>query len=158
MFGTSRDGSNRANFYQDNFEELQILASGKSAPTTTTKFIRCACHVQDTALSLPGRSPAVGLCSPPCHSLSSPVSESPVPRSPLPSSCLCRQKKMTNDPDTQHIGQSGAAEPGKTRLCPEMGRGWQGVLAKRQAGPWPGRDTGTDSWSGGQVASGAAVL
>lgn len=39
-----------------------------------------------------------------------------------------------------------------------MGRGWQGVLAKRQAGLWPGLDTETDSWSDGQVASGAAGL
>lgn len=83
MFGTSRDGSNRADFCQGNLEELHILASGKVLPPlplnsfvvpATSRIQRCPFP---GAALLPASAPHLTTLS------ASPVSESPVPRSPL---------------------------------------------------------------------------
>lgn len=151
--------SNRADFCQDIFEELQTLASGRvlSPPPLNASAVPATYRTQCCP---PPQAQSCYWPWFPTSPLSLPLwSLSPQqPDPPFPNSCLCRQNKMTNDPDTQHTGHSGAGEPGGMRPCPEMARGCQCVLTKDWAGLWPGRDTGTDSWSGGQVASGAAGL
>lgn len=79
------------------------------------------------------------------------------PDFPLPSSCLCRQNKVTNDPDTAHRAARGS-RAWRNEALSRDGEGLAGGPGKRRAGLWPGQDTGTNSWSGGQVASGAAGL
>lgn len=112
-----------------------------------------AYHVQDTSLPPPGCSAL--LSASPAHltTLSASLDSDwyPDPPLPLPNSFPCRQNEMTNDPDTHHIGQSGAGGAWRNEALSRDGEVLAGTgKAVARSGHW---DRQLVWWPGGQWKS-----
>lgn len=110
-----------------------------------------AYHVQDTVSPLPRAQCLLSASAARLTILSASLVSDGAPGTPLPNSSPCRQNMMTSDPDTQHIGWSGAGGARRHEAWSGDGQVLAGMgKAVASLGPW---DRPLVWWAGGQWRS-----
>lgn len=152
-------GGNTAGFDQDTLEGCyKSLFPGKWSLRHNYVY---SPHLSHPVLPLSGCGfPPVASAPHLTTLFASPVCDQ-VPRTHIPSlDRLFPLRTKQDDEGPRHTSHGAVRCRGSLEelRSPEKGKCLQGASARGQAGRWPDRDTGTDNWSGGKVAGGAAGL